>query len=322
MKTLLGSIIAGTALLTSWFPGDVSGQNVLIMPDSSNNRLVAFNPVNGAVLNSNMFALGGGTPVHAIQVGNEIWVSEQIGDRVSRWSFGGDFLGAITGLDNVRGMALVENTVYVTNAGAANGAPGNAVVMYSTSGTLMGSFANALAPSPFAILAHQGGLLVASSSANDDIHRFTLTGTSIGTFHNSAALNFVEQLAFASNGTILAAGFTSNNIAFLDPNNGNIVSSFTASGARGVFQLGNGNILWTSGAGTFIHDFEHEHFDARVFRRRSVYRYGEYPGALHGRDLRHGRVAARLPRGALASFKKAATAGVTPFDIRFRPVPA
>jgi hypothetical protein len=255
MKTLLGSIIAGAVLLTSWFPAEVSAQNVLIMPDSTNNRLVAFNPVNGAVLNSNMFALAGGTPVHAIQVGNEIWVSEQVGDRVSRWSFDGAFLGAMTGLDNVRGMALVGNTVYVTNAGTGNGAPGNAVVMYSTAGSLIGNFnANALAPSPFAVLAHQGGLLVSSSSANDDIHRFTLLGTSIGTFHNSAALNFVEQLAFASNGTILAAGFSSNNIAFLDPNNGNILNSFTASGARGVFQLGNGNILWTSGAGTFVHD--------------------------------------------------------------------
>ena len=255
MKTLLGSIVAGAVLLTGWFPAAVSAQNVLIMPDSTNNRLVAFNPVNGAVLNSNMFALAGGTPVHAIQVGNEIWVSEQVGDRVSRWDFSGNFLGALTGLDNVRGMALVGNTVYVTNAGTGNGAPGNAVVMYSTTGTLMGNFnTNGLAPSPFAVLGHQGGLLVASSAANDDIHRFTLTGTSIGTFHNSAALNFVEQLAFASNGSILAAGFSSNNIAFLDPNNGNILNSFAASGARGVFQLGNGNILWTSGAGTFVHD--------------------------------------------------------------------
>jgi hypothetical protein len=261
MKTLLGSIIAGAILLTSWFPAEVAGQNVLIMPDSTNNRLVAFNPVDGAVLNSNMFALGGGTPIHAIQVGNQIWVSEQAGDRVSRWSFDGAFLGQIGGgatggLDNVRGMALVGNTVYVTNGGAGNGSPGaSAVVMYSTAGTLIGSFSTAgLAPSPFAVLGHQGGILVASSSGSDDIHRFTLTGTSIGTFHNSASLNFVEQLAFASNGSILAAGFISDNIAFLDPNNGNILNSFTASGVRGVFQLGNGNILWTSGAGTFVHD--------------------------------------------------------------------
>lgn len=260
MKKIAASVLAGAALLAGWFSSDASAQGFVIMPDSTNNRLVAFDPFNGSVLNSNMFALGGGTPIHAIQVGDEIWVSEQLGDRISRWSLSGTFLGQIGGgagggLDNVRGMALIGNTVYVANAGTGNGAPGNAVVMYSTAGTFMGSFATTgLAPSPFGLLAHQGGILVSSSSANDDIHRFTLTGTSIGTFHNSASLNFVEQLAFASNGSILAVGFSSNNIAFLDPNNGNLLSSFSAAGARGVFQLGNGNILWTSGSGTFVYD--------------------------------------------------------------------
>jgi len=254
MKKFSLLLTASLLLLLSAF--QASAQGVVLMPDSTNNRLVAFDPMNGSVLTSNMFALAAGaTPLHALQVSSEIWVSEQIGDRVARYDFSGNFLGAITGLDNVRGMALIGSTVYVTNAGTANGAPGNAVVMYDTSGALLGSFPTAgLAPSPFSVLGHQGGILVGSSSANDDIHRFTLTGTSVGTFHNSASLNFVEQLAFASNGSILAAGFSSNNIAFLDPNNGNLLSSFAAAGARGVYQLGNGNILWTSGAGASIYD--------------------------------------------------------------------
>jgi hypothetical protein len=172
----------------------------------------------------------------------------------------GDFLGQIGGgatggLDNIRGMALVGSTVYVANSGTGNTAPGAAVVMYSTDGTALGNFTTAgLAPSPFGILAHQGGVLVSSSSADDDIHRFTLTGTSLGTFHNSTTLNFVEQLTLDPNGSILAAGFSSNNIATLDPTTGAILGSFTAAGARGVFQLGNGNILWTSGAGAFVYD--------------------------------------------------------------------
>lgn len=59
------------------------------MPDSTNNRRVLFDPNNGAVVNSNCFARAGGTPIHAIQVGDEIWVSEQVGDRVSRCSLSG-----------------------------------------------------------------------------------------------------------------------------------------------------------------------------------------------------------------------------------------
>jgi hypothetical protein len=229
--------------------------NYVIMPDSTNNRMVLFNPTDGSVVNPNYFALAGGTTVHAMQVGNEIWVSEQIGDRVSRWSLNGTALGAITGgLDNIRGMGMVGNTVYVTNAGTANGAPGAAVVMYDTNGNPMGSFATPNAPSPFGILAHQGGLLVSSSSANDDIHRYSLGGTSQGTFHNSTSLNFAEQMDFNPAGNILVAGFSSNNIVTLDANTGAVVNSFVASGARGVYQLGNGNILWSNSAGVHVYD--------------------------------------------------------------------
>ncbi len=233
---------------------------VLVMPDSINNRLVAFSAVNGSLLNAELFALASGTPVHALSVGNEIWVSEQIGDRVSRWGLDGSALGQIGGgtsggLDNVRGMALVGGTVYITNAGTANGAPGAAVVMVNTSGASLGSFATGTtAPSPFGVLAYQGGLLVSSSAANDDIHRYSLAGAALGTFHNSATLNFAEQMVYASNGDILVAGFSSNNIVRLDAGTGAVLATYAAAGARGVAQLGNGNVMWTSGAGAFVLD--------------------------------------------------------------------
>lgn len=50
------------------------------------------------------------------------------------------------------------------------------------------------------------------------------------------------------------AGFSSNNVVRLDPNTGALISSFAASGARGVIQLGNGNILWSNGSGAHVHD--------------------------------------------------------------------
>ncbi len=251
---------AGTALaMFALLLGSAAAQaQVLAMPDSTNNRLVTFSATDGSLLNAELFALAGGTPVHALGVGNEIWVSEQIGDRVSRWGADGSFLGQIGGgatggLDNVRGMGLVGNTVFITNAGAANGAPGAAVVMVSTSGAAMGSFATATtAPSPFGVLAYQGGLLVSSSSANDDIHRYSLAGAPLGTFHNTATLNFAEQMVYASNGDILVAGFSSNNIVRLSAASGAVLTTYVAAGARGVAQLGNGNVMWTSGAGAFV----------------------------------------------------------------------
>ncbi len=252
-------VLAGAAL--GLLLGGLAAQaQVLVMPDSTNNRLVSFNAADGSLLNAELFGLAGGTPVHALSVGNEIWVSEQLGDRVSRWSVSGSLLGqvgggATGGLDNVRGMGLVGSTVYVTNAGTANGAPGPAVVMFNTSGTPMGSFATATtAPSPFGVLAFQGGLLVSSSAANDDIHRYSPTGAPLGSFHNSATLNFAEQMVYATNGDILVAGFSSNNIVRLNPANGSVITSYAAPGARGLAQLGNGNLMWTSGAGAFVLD--------------------------------------------------------------------
>ncbi len=247
--------LVGAALATVVACAGLAQGQYIMMPDSTNNVVVLFDPFSGGVVNSNYFATVGGTTVHAMQVGNEIWISEQIGDRVSRWSLTGDSLGAITGgLDNIRGMGFARDTVYVTNAGTGNGAPGAAVVMYNTSGGSLGSFNTATtAPSPFGVLYHQGDLLVSSSSANDDIHRYMLDGSSVGTFNNSS-LSFLEQMDHDVNGNVLAAVFSSNVIALLDANTGAQISTFAASGARGVYQLGNGNIMWTNSAGAWVYD--------------------------------------------------------------------
>lgn len=229
----------------------------IYMPDSTNNRIVSFDENTGAVINPNVFALQGGTPQKAIQVGNEIWVTEQIGDRVGRYDLNGLFLGALgpttPGLDNVRGLTQIGNVVYVCSTGTNNGAGGKKLQKFDPSGTDLGSFPTAFSFG-FDILPYQGVMLVSSDTANDDIHKYGLNGEDLGTFHNSTTVNFVEQLNYATNGDVLAATFTSNMVFRLDPNNGNILSSFAASGSRGVIQLGNGNILWSSGSGAFVRD--------------------------------------------------------------------
>lgn len=248
-----GRIVGAAVAALVACAGLANGQYIM-MPDSTNNVVVLFDPFSGGVVNSNYFATAGGTTVHAMQVGSEIWISEQIGDRISRWSLSGASLGAISGgLDNIRGMELARDTVYVTNAGTSNGAPGPAVVMYSTSGGSLGNFVTSgLSPSPFGILATDDSLLVSSSSGGDDIHEFGLDGWDLGTWYDGS-LSFVEQLAYASNGDILAAVFSSNVIARFDAD-GNLLSSFAASGARGVMELGNGDIMWTNSAGVHVFD--------------------------------------------------------------------
>ncbi|MBS1725668.1 MAG: PEP-CTERM sorting domain-containing protein [Armatimonadetes bacterium] len=229
-------------------------QTTLIMPDSGNNRLVSFDPFDGSVINSNLFGLAGGTPIQAIQVGNEIWVSEQVGDRVSRWSMTGTSLGQISGgLDNVRGLSLIGNTVYVCNAGTSNNAPGPAIVEYDTSGGFLGSFATPEASGPFSILSYQGGMLVGSNNSSDDIHKYSLGGSSLGTFHDGTDTNFVEQMNYDANGNVLASCFSSGGIAILNSADGSSLGSIgPGTGNRGVYQLGNGNILYSNSSGAFV----------------------------------------------------------------------
>ncbi|MEP0845449.1 MAG: hypothetical protein HRF50_01355 [Phycisphaerae bacterium] len=237
--------------------GLAQAQEYIMMPDSTNNRLVFFDPFDGSLVNPNVFGLAGGTPLHALQVGNEIWVSEQIGDRISRWDFSGNSLGAISGgLDNVRGMGLINNVVYLCNDGTGNGAPGNSLHMFDTTGASLGFFMTPATTGPFGVLEYPGGLLASSDSANDDIHKYTLAGGSLGTFHNSTSLNFVEQMDYAANGDVLAAAFSSNVVARLDAVTGSILSTFTASGARGVRQLGDGNIMWSNSSGAHVYDVD------------------------------------------------------------------
>ena len=250
-------VCACILFLATIAPGVASAQ-FLMMPDSTNNRLVLFDPFDGSLVDSNYFALASGTPVEAIQSGTEIWISEQLGDRVSRWSLTGTPLGqfgggATGGLDNVRGIDVINNVLHVSNAGSGNSAQGASLVQFDSAGTNLGFLAMTNSPGPFDVIDYQGGLLVSSSSANDDIHRYTYAGASVGTFYNNSALNFVEQLRLASNGDVLAAGFSSNNVARLDAA-GTIVSSFAASGTRGVWELGNGNIMWTNGSGAHVFD--------------------------------------------------------------------
>jgi hypothetical protein len=256
------SMVFAAAVAALCACGVVRGQ-FLMMPDSTNSVMVLFDPFDGSVVDPAYFSLQGGTPVHALQVGEEIWVSEQVGDRISRWDHNGNPRGQIgptfpgAGLDNIRGMGLIDGRVFVTNAGTQNGAPGAAIVVFDTDGQYLYHFSTVgLAPSPFGVLeaAHLGGMLVSSSSANDDIHTFQLDGTSIGTFHNSTALNFVEQMNYAGNGDVLATGFSSNNVVRMDRDTGAILDSFPGSGSRGVWELGNGNIMWTNGSGAHIYD--------------------------------------------------------------------
>ena len=242
----------------------VAPAQVLITTDATSDAIVAFNPYDGSLISSSLFAIPNTVQVGAIDVNGEIWITEQTGDRITRRDITGTVLGTIGptftggGLDNIRGLAYVSGLVYVTNAGTANGAPGNAIVVFDPAGNFVMSFTtNLLATSPFAVLAFQGDILVSGFSNNKDVYRFTLGGVPVGIFHDSATISPAHGLARAADGNVWCIGFTTANACKLDATTGAVLTSFAmGSGTtpRGIYELGNGNVMWTGASGVNIYN--------------------------------------------------------------------
>jgi streptogramin lyase len=252
------------ALLTTLLIAGAAPAQMLLATDGTTDQVIAFNPYDGSLMSAALFAIPNTTQVAAIDVNGEIWITEQTGDRITRRDITGTVLGTIGptfvggGLDNIRGLAYVSGLVYVTNAGTANGAPGNAIVVFDSAGNFVQSFTtNTLATSPFSVLAFEGDILVSGFANNRDIYRFTLGGSPVGIFHDSASISPAHGLARASDGNVWCIGFTTVNACKLDKTTGAVLTTITmptGSTPRGIYELGNGNIMWTTGTAVQIYD--------------------------------------------------------------------
>lgn len=251
-----------SAMVVAAAAGMASAQ--IMIPESSNDQVMLFDSFDGSLMNASFIDLtpyGPGTPINAISVGNEIWVSDQLADSIFRFSGDGStHLGTITGgMDNIRGIEVVGNTVYVSNSGTNNGAPGDSVITIDAStASITGSFL--VGPGggdPFDILSFNGDLLV-NDIAGENIELHANSGAFISTFHDSDGVNgidFPEQMAMTSAGTVLAGGFSSPSGIYEYDASGNQINYYdVSSSVRGVFELGNGNILFTDGDGVHILD--------------------------------------------------------------------
>lgn len=260
---MLGPIRTGCRLALAGlaFATATAAQAFVMTTNATTHTLVAFSGVDGSLVDPSVFPLPNTAQVAAIDVNSEIWISEQANDRVQRYDLGGVVLATIYptfpggGLDDVRGMAFVNGLVLVTNGGTAHGAPGDAVEVFDPLGNYQYSFSTqSLATSPVSVLPLSGSLLVAGAANADDVHRFSLSGADLGTFHDSASIDGTAQLAPATDGNVWCAATTSGVVCKLDATTGAVLASFPAAGARGVFELQNGNVLWTNVGGTWVHD--------------------------------------------------------------------
>jgi hypothetical protein len=237
-------------------------------------RVILVNASDGAIVNLDFIPddpTGAGynfqSPKAAIQVGNEVWVSDQISDSIYRFtaSLSPTFIAAITGgMDNLRGIKHIGGRVYAANAGSGNGAPGNALVVFNTDGTFLMNIASGdpfdIAP----ILTTAGHDLLVTTINADDIQRYGIDGAAQGIFHESDGVNgmdFPQQMTALPDGTYMVAGFTApSGIFFINADGSEDLSRrvLIPGGMRGVHPLGNGNILYTVGGtttgGLYVYD--------------------------------------------------------------------
>ncbi len=199
-----------------------------------------------------------GTPKALVQIGEEIWITHQIGDKIDRYDLDGIYLSSIQGgLDNIRGLGIVnDNEVWVTNAGTNNGAPGDAIVQFDFDGNNLGFFSTEpQSVSPFDVVDNGNGEVYISYSSSDNIERRDYDGNFLGNIVEPGVVNFIQQIEIEEPGVIIAAVFSiisggnQNGLYRFDETDGSILDFWNEGNLRGVAKLGNGEILWSSAAG-------------------------------------------------------------------------
>ena len=239
---------------------------LLLIPDSTNKRIMAFDPTTGDLVNADFIPADPtnlSTPICAILSagGDSILVSDQIRDVVQEYDLDGSFLGTFAPaggpnpaiLDNIRGIALRPNgNLLVTVGGGAND---DAVAEFDTGGNYLGNFVtngSGGLGSPFDVYGRSADWLVAGIDS-DAVHRYDLTGAYLADL--ASVNNFPEQVAEASNGNVLVADFGGTQEGVVEFTAAGVLvgvySPAALGGYRGVYDLPNGNILTTTGTGVY-----------------------------------------------------------------------
>ena len=253
---------------------------LLLIPDSTNDRIMAFDPQTGDLVDANFVPAEAsiGTGIHALLSadGTRILLSDQTGDVVHQFNREtGQYLGIFAPagganlniMDNIRGMAMLPNGHLLVTVSA--GPNEDAIAEFDLTGNYVGNFvANGAGGmnNPFDVFARNHDWLVAAIDS-DMIHRYNLGGGHIGDL--TAINTFPEQMARTANGHLLVANFS--------PSSEEGVLEFTADGTfvgrydpdglggyRGVYELPNGRILTTTGSGVYEIDRAGNLVDSKI----------------------------------------------------------
>jgi hypothetical protein len=221
----------------------------LLIPDSTAKSVGMYSPYDGSylgdlIVDTTRFT----TPINAV-VGPDgnIYVSDQVADSVFVYDASGTYLytyaDSTDGLDNIRGIDFRENELFISMGGTPK-----CVARFSGPHTRLADFI-ADGTDPFDILfLNDGRALVADIlGSTDNIRLYDTNGILLQILF---VVSFPEQIQFDSlaPGGFLTAAFSANVIHDFELD-GTIVQTTSYSSGRGVFRLGNGNLLATSSDG-------------------------------------------------------------------------
>jgi|GEM_PF-2432746 len=241
---------------------DIPAGGLILILESTNKRVMSFDPVTGNLINANFFTdnVNLSTPIEILQTPDKQYflISDQIKDAIMKYDLNGNFIGQFAPLpggptlDNLRGMEIAPNGhVLVTSGATANkvvhefDAAGNYVGIFIATG--VGGLQD-----PFDIYYResQNDYLVACIGL-DEVLRYDITGAPLGAL-TASSMQFPEQIAGAANSNILVAGFSSPSGAYEFTSVGGAVGYYgIVTGLRGVYELPNNNLLVTNGTGVY-----------------------------------------------------------------------
>jgi hypothetical protein len=248
----VGSAIVGLAA-SSFLATPVFGQQVLLIPDSANDKVWAFDPFDGALISDNFIPDDGRLvqPIAAIDSGfSSVLISDELADAVFEYSYNGVYLRTIVpttaGIDSPFGMTIANGWLYVASPTQRK------VYRCKPDGTELSVWWDA-APfnaAPRDLLVREGDVLV-TDSQKDAIERVSFAGAYLGSLVDSdgiTGIDFPNQLD-AIPGGVVVAGFNApiGLYVYDDAGPQDFVATNLATAPRGVRLLGTGEFLYTGG---------------------------------------------------------------------------
>jgi hypothetical protein len=268
----IGGVAAAVMLFAA---AEVASAGYLAIPESTNDTVGMYDPFDGAYLGDIIDGAGlFSTPINAVLGPDSmIYVSDQLGDAVFRFDMDGNYVDTVvSGLNNLRGIDFRGGNLFVTSGD-------DFVAEYDLDGNFQGNFIDD-GSDPFDIYFLDDGrsLLANIQGTDDDIRLYGEDGQS---FDSLFSISFPEQIqSMPSTGHYLNASFSDDFITEFGLD-GTIYNQWFFNGGRGVFELGNGNLLVTAGDGVWSLDPDTS--DLTLIRGDVSARFVEYipaPGAL------------------------------------------